>query len=251
MVLPRRSITCFPRPHLGTYSDSLSDGSGIDLEQTEMWISILSLKACHGKACGASTSRGAIGEEGGESRAVWPVSPTRKRSTSGSTLVEGMLMLLPTLALIFGFADVSLMLFRWSTLQNAVREGARYAITFQRSGALGQDDSIKKIVEQYAMGFVKSSNTPATIFVNYFSTSALTTAIPCDTHVSGCTAVGGNVPGNLVEVSASTPFSWLAPLSGTYGSGSDAVYSSTALTIKTYSSDILGGYPAGVSSVTR
>jgi len=261
MVLPRRSITCFPRPHLGTYSDSLSEGSGIDLEQTEMWISILPLKkACGANAGGAKagnapSGRGTISKvgskAGAESRAVWPVSSGRKRRTSGSTLVEGMLMLLPTLALIFGFADVSLMLFRWSTLQNAVREGARYAITFQRSGSLGQDDSIKKIVEQYAMGFVKSSNTPATIFVNYFSTSALTTAISCDTHVSGCTAAGGNVPGNLVEVSASMPFSWLAPLSGTYGSGSDAVYSSTALTIKTYSSDILGGYPAGVSSVTR
>ena len=95
-----------------------------------------------------------------------------------------------------------------------------------------------------------SSDSPATIFVNYFATTALNSAISCDTHIGGCAAVGGNVPGNLVEVSASVPFSWLAPLSGTLAQGT-TLYSATALTIKTYSSDILGGYPAGVNSVTR
>lgn len=179
----------------------------------------------------------------------WPVSALRKRKTSGSTLVEGTLMLVPLMALIFGFFDVSLMLFRWSTLQNAVREGARYAITFNTKTAMGQDASIKSEVERFAMGFVKASDNPSTLFINYYSPAALNTAISCDTHVTGCSASGGNVPGNLVEVSARAPFNWLAPLSGTTNSGQ--FYATGSLTVNTYSSDILGGFPAGVISVAR
>jgi hypothetical protein len=37
------------------------------------------------------------------------------------------------------------MLFRWSTLQNAERDGCRYAVTFQTSGSLGQNASSKQV----------------------------------------------------------------------------------------------------------
>ena len=67
--------------------------------------------------------------------------------------------------------DFSLMIFRWTTLQNAVREATRYAVTFQTQTGLGQDASVQNIVEQYAMGFVKRTNTPQTIFVKYYTTS--------------------------------------------------------------------------------
>lgn len=148
--------------------------------------------------------------------------------------------MLPTFALIFAFVDFGLLMFRWATLQNAVREGCRYAITFQTSNGLGQDASVEAVVQQYAMGIVSTTDNPQDIFVKYYSPTNLNTAI----------ASGGNVPGNIVEVSVQgVSWSWLAPLSGSYGGNVPYLRSTTPITLNIYSSDILGGYPAGVNSV--
>ncbi len=155
-------------------------------------------------------------------------------------MVEFALTLLPLMALIFAFADLSLLLFRWSTLENAVREGCRYAITFRTSGTNGQDASIAQVVQQYAMGVVTTSDSPKHIYVEYFSPGNSNTPI----------TTGGNIPGNIVQVSVkNVSWSWLAPLSGTFGTG--GLYASDPLTFSVYSSDILGGYPAGVNSAAR
>jgi Flp pilus assembly protein TadG len=166
-------------------------------------------------------------------------SARRRHRSRGSAILESVFTFLPTFALIFAFADFGLMLFRWCTLQNAVREGCRYAITFQTSGSLGQDASIKQVVQQYALGLVSTTDTTQHIFVNYYSTGNLSTSI----------ASGGNIPGNVVAVSVqNASWSWIVPLSGT---GSGPFYTATPFTINVYASDILGGYPAGVNSVTR
>lgn len=171
-----------------------------------------------------------------------PVSATRRRSSGGNVILESVFTLLPTFALIFALTDFGLMMFRWSTLQNAIREGTRYAVTFQTQTGLGQDASIESIVEQYALGFVKTTDSPQHIFVNYYAPTALTTPI----------ATGGNTPGNLVQVSVQNiSYQWLAPLSGSYGGAVPFFRSTTPLTLNLFSADILGGYPVGVSSVTR
>jgi Flp pilus assembly protein TadG len=170
-----------------------------------------------------------------------PLSP-RNRRRSGNALLEGAFTILPTFALIFAFVDFGLLLFRWATLQNAVREGCRYAITFQTVTGDGQDASIESVVQQYAMGIVSTTDNPQDIFVKYYTTSNLTTPV----------ASGGNVPGNIVEVSVQgVSWSWIAPLSGSYGGGVPFFRNSTPITLNIYSSDILGGYPAGVNSVTE
>jgi hypothetical protein len=134
------------------------------------------------------------------------------------------------------------MMFRWSTLQNSLREATRYAVTFQTQSGQGQDASIATVVQQYALGFVKSTDAPQHIFVNYYTPTALTTPI----------ASGGNVPGNLVEVSVrNLSISWLAPLSGSYGGNVPFFRSTAPITFNLYSADILGGFPVGVTSVTR
>jgi Flp pilus assembly protein TadG len=164
----------------------------------------------------------------------------RRRRRGGSVIIESALTLLPLLALIFAFADLALLLFRWSTLENAVREGCRYAITFQSTGALGQDASIAQVVQKYAMGVVKTNDSPQHIFVNYYTISDSDTPIPS----------GGNIPGNIVQVSVqNVSWAWLAPLSGTFGPKS--LYATKPFTLSVYSSDLLGGYPAGVNSVRR
>jgi Flp pilus assembly protein TadG len=179
-------------------------------------------------------------EEGERIPTMYARTQPRKRALEGgSTLVESTLTLLPLLALIFAFADLGVMMFQWSTMQNAVREGCRYAITFQTSGGLGQDASIKQIVQKYAMGVVKTSDNPQHIFVNYYSPTNLTTPI----------GSGGNIPGNVVQVSVeNVSWVWIAPLSGTFTNG---VYATSPFHLSVYSSDMLGGYPAGSNSVPR
>jgi Flp pilus assembly protein TadG len=155
-------------------------------------------------------------------------------------MLEAVFTILPTFALIFAFVDFGLLLFRWATLQNAVREGCRYAITFQTATGKGQDASIEAIVQQFAMGIVKTTDNPQDIFVKYYATSNLTTAI----------GSGGNLPGNIVEVSVQgVSWSWIAPLSGSYGGGVPFFRSTTPITLNIFSSDILGGFPAGTNSV--
>jgi Flp pilus assembly protein TadG len=160
-------------------------------------------------------------------------------------LVEGAFTTLPTFALIFAFLDFGMMLFRWSTLQNAVREGARYAITFQQqtdgSGTvLGQNASVANVVQQYSMGLVRTTDSPQHIFVKYYSQTDPFTEIPA----------GGNLPGNIVEVSIqNVTFGWMAPLSGSYGAGIPFYRDTSPLTLSVYSTDILGGLPAGVAAV--
>jgi Flp pilus assembly protein TadG len=157
-------------------------------------------------------------------------------------MLESVFTILPTFALLFAFVDFGLLLFRWATLQNAVREGCRYAITFQTGSGEGQDASIKAVVQQYAMGIVHTTDSPQDIFVKYYTTSNMTTPV----------VSGGNVPGNIVEVSVQgVSWSWVAPLSGSYGGDVSYFRSTTPITLNIYSSDILGSYPAGVTSVTE
>ena len=99
------------------------------------------------------------------------VSAKRKARCGGNVLLESVFTLLPTFALIFAVTDFGLMIFRWATLQNALREATRYAVTFQTQSGAGQDASIMSIVEQSALGFVKSTDSPQHIFVNYFPPS--------------------------------------------------------------------------------
>ena len=160
-------------------------------------------------------------------------SSRRNRRRTGNALLETVFTLLPTFALIFAFID-----FGWATLQEAVRKGCRYAITFQTATGLGQNASIESVVQQYGMGLVTPTDNPQHIFVNYYSVNNLNTPI----------ASGGNVPGNILQVSVQNiSWAWLAPLSGTFGA--NAYRDQTPITLGVYSSDILGGYPAGVNSV--
>ena len=166
----------------------------------------------------------------------------RNRGRSGEVALELGLMLLPTLAIIFGFLDVGMAIFTWNTLQNSVREGSRYAITFQTSGSNGQVQSVKNVVSQWAMGFVTatatSSTTPAAPYVDvsFYASGATSTAL---------TGAGANRTGNIVEVAVKNyPYRWMFPFSGTFTSAFYAPLSSQ-LTISVYSSDVLGGTPVG------
>jgi len=162
------------------------------------------------------------------------VTASRKRKSRGHVMIESAFTLLPMFALLFGIIDLSVMTFRWTTLQNAVREGVRYAITFQTSGALGQTASIESVVESNSLGFVTAADSPQHIFVTYLNPDL---------------SAGSNTPGNVVEVSVKNiSFSFMAPLSGSLAG---PLYTSSPLTFKVVAADILGGYPVGVTSVSQ
>lgn len=187
-------------------------------------------------------------------RARARVSERRRVTSGGSQLVELAFVALPFFALLTGFFDVSFVLFSWSTIQNAVREGCRYAITFQTAPPSGatwtcnghQDNCIENDVAYNSMGLVTQAG--GLINVNYYAQATPTTVIA---------SPNGNTPGNIVVVSIlSYPLNWLVPLSGTGGAGmeysSTSPYRSTSpTTVNVYAADVLGGYPVGVSSVTR
>ena len=154
----------------------------------------------------------------------------RRRTQGGSALLEGALVLLPLLAIGFALMDFPLALFIQNTLQGAVREGVRFAIT-QQTGTGGQDAAIKKQVETFSMGFLTDADISAgtSLFsVTYYNpNSSLTTA---------ATGTGSNSQGNICVVSATIKRKFMAP-----------VWQATGLIpFSSTSSDVMEAPPNGV-----
>ena len=167
-----------------------------------------------------------------------PVAARRRRNSRGNAFLEAGLVLLPLMALISGFFDVTMATFNWSTLQNAVRVGCRYAVTYQTSGGLGQDASIAQVVSQYSMGLLPVGS--SYIHVNYYAQTALTTPIA---------APAGNAPSNVVEVSVQGyPLQWMTPIAGSIA---NPLRSQSPASLNVYAFDVMSGMPAGVASVPR
>src|ERR1700689_3279948 len=88
----------------------------------------------------------------------------RKSGERGSQVLEATLVFVPILLMTFLTVDLSMVIFLRTTMQEAAREGARYAITGQvLSGYSCQDNAIKAIVKHYALGFLNSTTAAATI----------------------------------------------------------------------------------------
>jgi Flp pilus assembly protein TadG len=114
-------------------------------------------------------------------------------------MLEFGLVFVPLFAIIFAISDFSMAIFMRATLQQAVREGVRYAVTYQTMSGLCQDASIKTA----SSGFLTSAN-DAIIFVRYHAPNDLTTVV---------TGAGSNAAGNIVEVSVEGySYSWMAPI---------------------------------------
>ena len=124
--------------------------------------------------------------------------------------------ILPTFAILCGFFDLGMALFTWNTLQNAVREGTRYAITYQVDSSGHQVTAIKNKVAAWSMNLVSATATSASgnpyVDVNFYTQP--TTASPNGTLVVGANS---NAVGNLVEVSVKAyPYAYMMPFSGSF-----------------------------------
>ncbi len=122
---------------------------------------------------------------------------TVKRGERGNVILESTLVAGALFMILFAIIDFSVAILIKNTIQASVREGVRYAITGQTiSGAGGQDNSIRQIVEQNSLGFLNATNANL-IAINYFNPSTL----------SAVSGTGSNAAGNIVQVSVSG-FSW-------------------------------------------
>jgi Flp pilus assembly protein TadG len=154
------------------------------------------------------------------------VSETRRRKQLGHALMEGGLVLIPFFGLFFAIVDYGMAIFLRNTFQHAVREGVRYAVTYQTlSPSTGQDTSIKSVVQTNAMGFLNGTNANL-IQIHYYDGKTLV-------------ETGANTPGNIVEVSVQG-YQWgvIAPL----------LRSASPITLNAFSSDRMEALPDGVFS---
>src|ERR1035438_3199780 len=146
----------------------------------------------------------------------------------GSVLVEGALAILPLWAVLFGVVDLSVAIFVQNTAQFAVCQGVRYAITSQTMTGMGQDASIKTVVQDYTMGFLNYLSPDGVgadrLSITYYNPVTL---LPV-------TGVGSNIGGNIVVVSATgLSWAWMVPL----------LRSAAPLTFAVSSADIMEATP--------
>lgn len=147
--------------------------------------------------------------------------------------MEAALIFLPLMALMLALIDFSLALFLRATMQNAVREGVRYAVTYQTSGGLCQDASIKAVVKASSVGFLADASHDSKIKVRFYAPANLTTEV---------TGAGSNAPGNVVEIGVEGyTWSWIAPLWRT----------ASPFNVNVYAADRMEGLPGGSSAPCR
>ena len=122
----------------------------------------------------------------------------RKQKQRGSEMVEFTLVMLPMLMFLFLTLNVAWAVYSRATLQYAVAQGVRFAVTSQTIGGLGQKDSIKTVVQQNAFGRLGAdSSAPAfaNIQVHFYR--------PDGTDVSNTAGGNGAYNGQLPLVQVS------------------------------------------------
>ena len=156
-------------------------------------------------------------------------SRTDKRAgRRGNTILEAALVLGPLFMLVFGTIDFAMALLMKNSMQSAVREGVRYAITGQTMNGLGQDDSIKTVVQNNALGFLSGTTWKSNVVITYYNPKTLLAV----------TGVNSNAEGNIVQVSVTgLSWAWMVP----YGR------SAVALPIAAASSDVVEPPPNGAT----
>lgn len=107
-------------------------------------------------------------------------------------MVETAMVLLAFFAFVFLLYDLSWVIFAKVTLQHAVREGVRYAVT-SPTGANGQIAAIKQKVQDQSMGFLSNSDLTNYVSVDFYAVGS--------TPPTKVTGTGSNRAGNLVVVS--------------------------------------------------
>jgi Flp pilus assembly protein TadG len=87
-------------------------------------------------------------------------SAPRSAFSSGQTFAEFMMVVLPTIGLIFGIVSFAMTVYTYSFLSNAARDAVRYAIVHgSKSTSPASSDDIQTFVRNEAKGINPSSIT--------------------------------------------------------------------------------------------
>jgi Flp pilus assembly protein TadG len=104
---------------------------------------------------------------------------SRRHRQKGSEILEMTLVLLPALMFLFLILDVAWAVYTKATLQYAVAQGVRYAITSHTTAGLGQRASIQTVVQDNAFGHLNGTSGAATgtngwnsIYVDWYLVNA-------------------------------------------------------------------------------
>lgn len=116
----------------------------------------------------------------------------QSRADSGQTLVEFALSAIVFLLLVFAVIDFSYFYFVKLTLQSAVRQGGRYAITGQSMTGQSRYLSILQTIQNSSLGLATGSNTTI-----------------CGA-ILGCGSGGG--PQETVTITITYPYKFITPL---------------------------------------
>jgi Flp pilus assembly protein TadG len=111
----------------------------------------------------------------------------------GSVMVETAIVLIPLTSLIFGVFEYSRLIMDWNLLNNAAREGCRYAIANNTSPTISTD--VQTRVTTFMAGHTSS-------FTNF-------TVIVSGTHQGVSTPVNNLSAGDLVTVAVSGTYKFM------------------------------------------
>jgi len=127
----------------------------------------------------------------------------KARRRRGNYLVEFSLAFFPMFVLMMAIIDFSMPIFLRSAFTHAVREGARYGITFQTMAGKTHTESIKEVVLANSSGFLSGQSGLDKVQVKWYSPVTFLEL----------TGSGANGDGNIVEVSIPNyQWGWMAPL---------------------------------------
>lgn len=120
--------------------------------------------------------------------AIWK---SKRRNDSGQTLVEFALSALLFFLVVFAVIDFSYFFYVKLTLQNAVRQAGRYAITGQVMSGVNRYNSILQTAENYSLGIASAAD------ITICSASG------------GCGSAGG--PSEAITITISHAYRFLTP----------------------------------------
>jgi Flp pilus assembly protein TadG len=116
--------------------------------------------------------------------------PRLARRRRGAAIVEMSFVVIALFGLLFLLIDLGWVVFAKASVQHAVREGCRFAVTSQTISGMGHLASIQEVVRQNSMGFISPAQAASVVQVRFYNPETLQ-------PVSGA---GSNAGGNLVIV---------------------------------------------------
>lgn len=152
------------------------------------------------------------------------------KRNDGATLVEFAFVAVLLVIVLLGIVEMSRMILVYTTMANAAKAGARYAMVHggDRTGAGATGVDAASSATSYAEVQTVTQNWAAS---GLLTSSNVTVTVSYPKYVSGAGGYAGNYPGDPVDVTVSYTYN---PLIGYFGSLLNTTLSSTSEAIITY-----------------